>query len=695
LSLLAGALATAALGAVPPQSGHDLYQQALVKERAEGNLQEAIDLYERIVRDFPEDHALAAEALVQMGQCYEKLGKAEAQKAYERVIREYADQLEPLQVARTRLAALNQPPHPEMTVRKIWSDPTMDLGGHVSPDGRRLSTVDWETGDLAIRDLGKGQTRRITHKGTWEESPDFAMYSRWSPDGRQIAYDWWSPGHPSELRVIDLQGRGSRTLYAAPEGSNLILLDWSPDGGEILVGIQGVEHRRRLAAVALAEGTVRTIGYTNGLYPSDRMAEYSPDGRHILYSDIPSGDGRSDDVFVVSVDGRDATAIVDHPANDMALGWSPDGRWVLFLSDRTGSLDLWTVPVRDGKAAGPPRLLKSGAGRIVSLGFDDHGRYYYGTWSRARDVYTATLDPLTGRALSAPTRVVQRFQGLNEWPAYSRDGRRITYVSARGSLTAPLDRATTLCIRSLETGDERELPLDFQRLVDPHFSAGGRSVFVGGFGERLELGFYHIELETGEMSLIVQVEQEDQRITSYEITPDGQALLYSLCDKANSVCRLLRRDLDTGAETEVHVVPNAERLSIALSPDGKTLAFLVRRIEDATEAERTVWAMPASGGAPRSVHRFTGFTSRWLPLEFTSDGKHILMPQARDDTSWTLIRVPVDGGEPQELGLQMTSFGTLSAHPDGRAIAFEGRSDSRAAVWVVEDLLPESSGGER
>src|SRR4030042_1860624 len=124
-----------ALG-MPGQSGHDLFQQALVKERAEGNLQEAIDLYDRNVRGFPGDHALAAKALVQMGQCYEKLGKAGAEKAYERVIREYADQAEPLQVARARLAALTRPPRHEMTVRRGWAGPVGDFGGGVSPDGR-------------------------------------------------------------------------------------------------------------------------------------------------------------------------------------------------------------------------------------------------------------------------------------------------------------------------------------------------------------------------------------------------------------------------------------------------------------------------------------------------------------------------------------------------------------------------------
>ena len=77
LTLLMGAPALA-------QTGHDLLQQALVMEQAEGNLQAAIQLYERIVQEFGGDGPLAARALVQMGQCYEKLGSQEAERAYQR-----------------------------------------------------------------------------------------------------------------------------------------------------------------------------------------------------------------------------------------------------------------------------------------------------------------------------------------------------------------------------------------------------------------------------------------------------------------------------------------------------------------------------------------------------------------------------------------------------------------------------------
>src|SRR5262245_23190727 len=81
-------------GSVLAQSGNELFQQALVKERTEGNLQEAIKLYQTIVQKYGSDRKLAAKSLLQIGQAYEKLGNTEARKAYERIAREFADQKE-------------------------------------------------------------------------------------------------------------------------------------------------------------------------------------------------------------------------------------------------------------------------------------------------------------------------------------------------------------------------------------------------------------------------------------------------------------------------------------------------------------------------------------------------------------------------------------------------------------------------
>src|SRR5437899_3360049 len=93
--MLATAVLLFALGAETAlaQSGYDLFQKALVKERAVGDVEEALRLYQRIVSEFGSNHALAAKAQYRMALLYERLGrKAEAQRYYQAVVNNYSDQ---------------------------------------------------------------------------------------------------------------------------------------------------------------------------------------------------------------------------------------------------------------------------------------------------------------------------------------------------------------------------------------------------------------------------------------------------------------------------------------------------------------------------------------------------------------------------------------------------------------------------
>ena len=66
--LLAGLML--GLAAIAAETGAELFQKALTAERAAGNLEEAIKLYQRVAKEFASDRALAAKALVQEARCY-------------------------------------------------------------------------------------------------------------------------------------------------------------------------------------------------------------------------------------------------------------------------------------------------------------------------------------------------------------------------------------------------------------------------------------------------------------------------------------------------------------------------------------------------------------------------------------------------------------------------------------------------
>ena len=98
--LLAGLCSAALAGAQKSDDPDVLLQAAIHKETIEGDLEQAIRMYQDIVSKHSSVRAVAASALLRMGQVYEKLGNGDARKAYEQVIRKYANQTQVAAAAR-------------------------------------------------------------------------------------------------------------------------------------------------------------------------------------------------------------------------------------------------------------------------------------------------------------------------------------------------------------------------------------------------------------------------------------------------------------------------------------------------------------------------------------------------------------------------------------------------------------------
>jgi len=503
MKLLTATILTAVLvlAATPPQKENRAevaLRAAMDKEMVDGNLGAAIEMYKRIVAHPGGNRAVAAKALVHIGQCQEKLGQAEARKAYEQVVRQFADQAEQAQVARGRLSALagtrSRAAGSAMAIRRIWSGPDVDVLGAPSADGKYLSIVDWETGDLAVRDLETGKNRRLTNKGTWKESPACALFSRWSPNGKQIAYDWYDGLGSDDLRVVSLENGKPRVLYKPKEGEWVLTCDWSPDGRNILANLSKTNRSSQMVLISVADGTVRVLK-TLGWWP----ARFSPDGRYIVYSRAPHEGVIEEDIFLFSLADGNETPLVEHPADDSVLDWSPDGNWILFASDRSGAFGIWAIRVAGGKAQGDAQLIKLGMPRIIPMGITRNGSLYYGHAPVAADVFVAKLDPSTGRIIGKPEKAIQRFEGLSDAPAYSSDGRYLAYICARGPMSR-VGRSSSqnvLRVRSLETGRDREFSTEFTRILAPRWFPDGGAILLAGRLGNDSISIYKVDTQTG------------------------------------------------------------------------------------------------------------------------------------------------------------------------------------------------------
>jgi Tol biopolymer transport system component len=683
------------------QSSNDLFQQALVKERTEGKFNEAIKIYQTIIQKYSSDRKVVAKALFQMGQAYEKLGSAEAKKAYERIAREFADQKEIAADAGRRLSVLSFPPTPnQFAPRLLLTGDDVDMDASFSPDGNWMAMVDWSTNDghLAIRDMSTGQLKRL-QTGTCRKGAKncaFAEAPVFSPDMRQVAYIWYDDSEidgQSQLRVIANEvGAKPKVLVRNPE-INVRASGWSPDGKSILVVTKRPDRTWQLGWVSATDGSIKVIKSLDWRFPRD--VHLSPDGRYVAYSAlannpakappaVPESDERH--IYSLAADGSVETelaktaSINDHPI------WTADGAHVVFTSNQSGTTDLWAVAVNNGRTQGSPSLIRREVGEILPLAFVRSGAFYYSQRRQSGIDQVSIVDFTRGDQ----TRYVDAFAGLN--PAWSPDGKSIAFVRNSSAGGQNYD----LVVRSIDTRDEKVYRKKFPQsdnhmVAKPLWLPDGKSLLkLVYWGDAIQDGAWHsVDLKTGDFKEAIKRTVDQTAIAA--LARDGRLLYLFSRDPAIKATtgrwdRVVALGVGTGQEKHVLTLPGAPdtlprpgEIAIAVSPEGRSLAI-------ATYNPKTSTAHLAVAGVDGSAYRdiYTFQSVRTMDkLAWSADGRSILFASNPDGANWKLMRIGVEGGTAEFTGLAINGLGSFDLSPDGTRIAF----DSRAAATSGKELL--------
>jgi Tol biopolymer transport system component len=660
------------------QQGKLLLEQATKKELIDGDLKGAIEIYQKVLNLQAVPREVMAKALLHLGQSYEKLGNSEARKAYERLVREFADQPEETKVARARLAILGG--HDcAMRVRQVWAGPDEDLLGAPTRDGHYLTLQDWPSENLAVRDLATGQKRRLTNKDP--RSLEFAMHSVPSPDDKEAAYTWYNKDNFYDLRIVGLDAPNPRVLYADAGLSYLDPVDWSPDGRNILAIFYLKDKGSQIALVSATDGTARILKTFEREAP-DR-ARFSPDGRYIAY-DLPQQEGSSShDIFLLPTEGEREIPLVQHAANDVVFDWTPDGKRLLFGSDRSGTMGAWWIPIVDGKPDGTPELVKPDLGQDVRpLGFTRDGSYFYNVRTGMSEVHIAELDVATGKLLAGPTLATQRFAGSNSRPDWSPDGRRLVFLSQRGP---GVWGARAICVRDTASGEVRELRSKLDRVVSVYWYPDGQSLLVAAQHPTGNFGAFRIDINTGDFE---RVDLRSPLGWGAALSPDGKMLFYHQWSDAANTASIVARELSSGHEKALFSIGELSYhfcAGVALSRDGRALALAV---SDAASGSKSIKILAAAGGEARDL---LGEVEMPFPgsIAWTPDGRSLLFVKQVNprDQKTELWAIPVQGGDPRRLDLTAKNMRDLRIHPDGRHIAFASRGD-RSEVWAMDNFLP-------
>jgi Tol biopolymer transport system component len=416
--------------------------------------------------------------------------------------------------------------------------------------------------------------------------------------------------------------------------------------------------------------------------------KFSPDGHYIAYDYPPQQESDNRDIFLLAVDGSGEIPLVEHPAEDELLGWTPDGKHILFASDRSGSMSAWILPVVDGKPQGPPELVKQDIGQAQPIGFTRTGSYYYGLEIGTSDIYTAQFDPAAGRVVAQPEKATLRFVGSNFSPAWSPDGQFLAYVSIRRQ---GLFEHDVISIRSLKTGEERDLSPNLLELWGPiRWSPDGRSILVPGKDKKIQHGLYLVDAQTGEFRSTLRSDV-DSDISHPAWFPDGKRLLYTdIRSESGTITEaVVVRDLQTGQKTELFRPTRGLKIDdIALSPDGRQVALTLLEKETRSSVLKV---LPVAGGeASELVRAKEPETIVGDSLSWSSDSQYIVFGKGQStsrEPKTQLLAISSHGGEPHGLGLAMDSVGSLSFDLSGHHVAFSAGSAKRE-VWVMENFLP-------
>jgi Tol biopolymer transport system component len=700
-TLLTG-LAVIALGAAVPAAAQQpsaevLLEQAMHVERVEGNLQRAIELYQRVLREHPTDRVVGAKAQLHIGLCYETLGRTEAQRAYRRVIDQYADRPDEVAVARQRLAGLSralagQVRRPTFTRIEIASKPQ---NGVLSPDGRRLAFVS-EGGVWVVPLHGNvdstvaGEPVRIADvPGAW----NFGNVLAWSADGEWIAVN----GSESENAVYLVPaggGEARRIPMPARAGPWSYRLSLSPDGGRLAFtalepGTAGQEANmfaRQVYVVATAGGEPRRLSSGWG-----SQAAFSPDGEFIAYvgfrerHDLPENAPLpslpwSGDLWVAPSAGGAPVKLAT--ADGLLIGpvWSPDRRFIAVQGPPGGRgvLEVWVYPVSaDASSAGEPikiALLRRSVGTLA--GWTPDGRLGIFMVSESH-LALYTVPAAGGKAVQVTP------EGVVYYPRFSPDGTRIYLRWVRPNQDPPVRMAYV----AATGGDVVEVPWPERPLMSVvpggghNISPDGKQIVVSAAELPVDPGHggdvWTIPMDGGRPTRLTN-DRSAERYPCW--SPDGQWIAFK---------EWYERSADEGY-TAIFLVPagggpvrqvtsEADSVgdgAIAFAPDGRRIAYFSRG---------AIMTVPTEGRRPEVLVADVR-SGRHSQLQWSADGTRIA-----HNAGGGIWITRLGGGRPEQLrtglpdGAELGDFGWS---PDGEKIVFMASTGGDLEFWLISDFLP-------
>ncbi len=682
------------------ETAGQLFEKALYLEEGKGELQPAIELYQQILDQYPEDREVAAKSLLHLGICYEKLGLKQARGTYQDVINKYPDQQGEVAMAKerlNRLLALQDVP-PKTNFRKLRIPTKLSWHMQLSPDGKKVAfTSDKKLWMMPLSGkLGSEFLGNPVMLNTNDVAVDWSGLA-WSGDGKWIAFNatyttrkWKKKKGNQGMFIVSAEGGKPKKVYENYRDARIVnyKISLSPDGKTL--AFSSVDSNQcHINTISVDGGMPRPL-----VDAQAREPVFSPDGKMIAYVDTKNLGRVGGGLWVIPASNGTPKRVVN-AGNASSPTWSPDGNMIAFLDDQ----QICIVPVgEDGAASGEVNKIDvpDGTGGIMFLaGWTPDNKI--GAVFRSHTEFGLYTLPATGGKAALVSH-----GGYPAQPRWSPEGKRIFHSNELDDGSGDWERLS-LAVVPAEGGEINTIPIHFdEKMIKPAWGGGnevspdGKMIVFSG-QSKIDTSWHWqiwtLPVEGGKPNQLTKT--PESFLNGFPCwSPDGKSIAYvhARDDKVYS----------TGfGEVNIYTIPvnggkpnvltldsdSVKFCPISWSPDGKRIAYF--SVDKDEYIAGTLKYLSVNDGISHIVGKIQ-LAHNNIEMAWSPDSKRIAFNYGAEKYAKNIRAISIDDGSIVDIktGLVDINIYHLDWSPDGDRFVFSGYKGDSPEFWLMEDFLP-------
>lgn len=565
-----------------------------------------------------------------------------------------------LQVSFFTISAQPASPSPARVAQPYFSDPA------ISPNGQEIAFS--SGGDIWTVGAGGGEARLLVAHPGHESRP---LYS---PDGKYLAFNSTRTGNGDIYVLHFATNELTRITY---DDGNDELSAWSPDSRYLYFSstARDISAMRDVFRVGLTGGMPMPV--SNRRYMNEFFAMPAPDGKTLAFSarGVAShqwwrnGKSHLDESEIwLMHEGKEPRyeKLTEREAKELWPMWSKDGRTLYYVSDKSGTQNLWEHPLNGS----PKQITRFTSGRVLWPAMAAHGSSIvfekdFQIWKYDLGGGVAAPVSITRRGTPAGTgvehlRLSNQFREL----ALSPDGKKIAFV-VHGDIF----------VASAKEGGEAVRVTFTEQAESGLVWAPNSNMILYSSDREAVTHLYQYNFITGKETQLTTGKEDD---AAPLFSPDGRQIAFVRNGQELRVLDLVTKKENGITKAYLGRPPFASSKSVSWSPDGKWLAFAGY----GAKSFRNIFVVPASGGDPKAVsflaNTFGGDVS------WSADGTYILFTTTQRTENAQVARIDLVPQSPrfredqfQQMFVEQTSPPSSPVPKQAPAINTEKTSENR------------------